>query len=551
MRKFRFLGMVLVVLLSVAAVFAQPTYEKQQDIVVLYTNDVHCGVSEDLGYEGLVAVKKAELAKTPFVTLVDCGDAIQGEEMGAVSNGEYPVQIMNKAGYDIAVLGNHEFDYGMGCLSKLLDEANAQYVGCNITYSGSGTNALAKVKPYVIKEYDGLKIAFIGVLTPESIVKSTPAYFMEGDKFVYDFKSSDAANFYATVQSTVDEVRKAGVAYVVVLAHLGIDESSAPFRSTDLIANTKGIDVVLDGHSHSVIPCSVVKNKDKTNVLLSSTGTKLNNIGKMVITPGGQITTTLIGEYPDKDAQMAAFVKDIKSKYEASLNQVIGRTEVDLNIAGATGIRLVRNRETNLGDLCADAYLTVAGADIAFVNGGGIRAKIAKGDITYGSLIKVHPYGNTLTMVEANGQEILDALELGSRFTQAKSDNGEKSLGEVGGFLQVAGLKYTIDTSVPSAVKLDDKGMFVSVDGKRRVKDVQVKTAKGWEPIDAAKTYKLASHNYLLKDKGDGFTMFADNKLLINEGMLDYQVLMTYVTKNLNGAVGKEYAEPQGRITVQ
>ncbi|MCH3906784.1 MAG: bifunctional metallophosphatase/5'-nucleotidase [Sphaerochaeta sp.] len=550
MKRRRVLGVLLVVFLTITALFAQGNYEPGKDLVVLYTNDVHCGVSEDLGYEGLVAVKNAELQKTPYVVLVDAGDAIQGEEMGSVSKGEYPVEIMNKAGYAFGAIGNHEFDYGMDRLSQLIDMADIQYLACNIAYTGTKPNPLAKVKPYAIETYGDKKVAFIGVSTPESIAKSTPTYFQEDGKFVFNFSGADPEQFYAVVQKNVDEVRSQGVDYVILLAHLGIDESSAPFRSIDLIQHTSGIDVVLDGHSHSVIPCDVYKNKDGGNVLLSSTGTKLNNIGKLVITSGGDITTSLIGEYPDKDPEMAAFVKEIKGKYEAALSQVIGFTDVDLNIAGANGLRLVRNRETNLGDLCADAYRKVANADIAFVNGGGIRAKISAGDITYGSLIKVHPYGNTLTMVEAKGSEILDALELGSRATQIKAEDGEKSLGEVGGFLQVSGLKYTIDTSVPSSVKLDGNGMFVGVEGARRVKDVMVLNGDAWEPIDPEKTYKLASHNYLIKDAGDGYTMFKDNKLLINEGMLDYQVLITYVVDSLGGKVGDAYKDPQGRITV-
>jgi 2',3'-cyclic-nucleotide 2'-phosphodiesterase (5'-nucleotidase family) len=550
MKRRRMIGSILVVFMAVAALFAQPTYEVQNDVVVLYTNDVHCGVDEDLGYAGLAAVKKEAETKTPYVVLVDCGDAIQGEEMGSVSQGEYPIQIMNKAGYAFGAIGNHEFDYGMTRLSQLIDESDMQYLACNIRYTGKAPNPLSKVKPYVIETYGDKKVAFVGVSTPESIAKSTPTYFQEDGKFVFDFYGSDPDAFYAVIQKNIDEVRSLGANYVVVLAHLGIDDSSAPFRSIDMIKHTTGVDAVLDGHSHSVIPCDVYKDKAGKNVLLSSTGTKLNNIGMMVITTGGEITTSLIGEYPDKDADMTAFVDSIKAKYEDALNQVIGFTDVDLNIAGANGLRLVRNRETNLGDLCADAYRTVAGADIAFVNGGGIRAKIPTGDITYGALIKVHPYGNTLTMVNASGQEILDALELGSRATQKQAENGEKSLGEVGGFLQVSGLKYTIDTSVPSSVKLDGNGMFVSVDGPRRVKNVQVQTKNGWEPLQPEKTYKLASHNYLIKDAGDGYTMFKDNELLINEGMLDYQVLMTYLTDALGGKVGTQYKQPQGRITV-
>lgn len=548
MKKFR--NVLLVLLVALGSLFAQPITEKQNSVVVLYTNDVHCAIRSSLGYESLVALKQEVLKKTPYVVLVDNGDSIQGEAMGTISKGEYPVEIMNKVGYDYAAIGNHEFDYGMDRLSQLIGKADCQYLACNIKYTGSKGNLLGDVKPYEVATYGALKVGFVGVSTPESIAKSTPTYFKEGNEFVYDFYGGDPQAFYSVVQENVDKARSEGAQYVVVLAHLGTDESSAPFRSTDLIANTTGIDVVLDGHSHSVIPCEVVAAKDGGKVLLSSTGTKFANIGMLLIGPDGVMETGLIGTYPDKDPDIAAFVDSIEAKYKESLAEVIGKTDVDLTIADTNGVRLVRTRETNLGDLCADAYRTVADADIAFVNGGGIRAPLKKGPITYGDLIKVHPYGNTLTMVKATGQQILDALELASRSTQKHTSDGKNATGECGGFLQVSGLKYTIDTSIPTSVELDGKNMFVAVKGERRVKDVMVEKAGQWTPIDPKATYKLASHNYMLKDAGDGFTMFQNDELLINEGMLDNQVLMTYVIEKLGNEVTAEYAKPQGRITV-
>ena len=393
----------------------------------------------------------------------------------------------------------------------------------------------------------------MGVSTPESIVKSTPAYFMdESGAFVYDFYGGSGEELYAQVQETVDECREKGADYVIVLAHLGDDETSAPFRSTDLIAGTTGIDAVLDGHSHSVIPCDVVNNKDGEKVLLSSTGTGLTNIGQLVITADGNLIAGLISDFPDKDTETDSFVKGIQSQYEAELEQVVAHTDVPLTTASESGIRLIRNRETNLGDFCADAYRMIAGADIAFINGGGIRADLGVGDITYGDIIAVHPYGNTLCVAEATGQEILDALEMASRSAMAEVSDGENAVGENGGFLQVSGLKYTIDTTVASTVEVDETGMFISCGENRRVKDVQVLQADGgYVPIDPAKTYTLASHNYLLKQGGDGLNMFMDNTLTMNEGMLDYQVLITYITDHLGGTVSSDYAQPQGRITVE
>ena len=542
---------VLVLLLSCLA--GCSTEKQQEDIVILYTNDVHCAVDADIGYAGLAAYKNWMEEKIPYVTLVDCGDALQGDTIGAVSQGEYLVDIMNQVGYDFAVLGNHEFDYGMEQLSALLEKSEAQYLGCNIRYTGEGNSAVSSLKPYEIVSYGDTEVAFVGVSTPESIAKSTPSYFMDDTgNFVYDFYGGSGEELYAHVQKTVDECREEGADYVIVLAHLGVDEASAPFCSADLIAGTTGIDAVLDGHSHSVLPCDVLNNKDGEKVLLSSTGTGLTNIGQLVITADGNITAGLIGGFPDKDTETDFFVKEIQSQYEEELEQVLARTDVPLTTESESGIRLIRSRETNLGDFCADAYRAVAGADIAFVNGGGIRADIETGDITYGDIIAVHPYGNTLCVAEVSGQEILDALEMASRSTLAEIGNGENAVGESGAFLQVSGLKYTIDTSIPSTVDVDEAGMFVSCGENRRVKDVQVLQEDGsYVPIDPAKTYTLASHNYLIKQGGDGLNMFMDNTLTMDEGMLDYQVLVTYITDHLGGTIGSDYAQPQGRITVR
>lgn len=553
-RKFYRLGAYFLVLLLLLSGLAGCRTEQQgENVVILYTNDVHCAVDSYIGYAGLAAYKAWMQESTPYVTLVDCGDALQGDIIGTISQGEYLIDIMNQIGYDFAVLGNHEFDYGMEQLQTLLEEAETQYLGCNIRYTGTGLNAVSSLKPYELVSYGDIKVAFVGVSTPESIAQSTPAYFMdESGDLVYDFYGDSGETLYMQVQETVDACREKGADYVVVLAHLGDDEDFAPFRSIDLIAATTGIDVVLDGHSHSVIPCDIVNNKNGEKVLLSSTGTGLMNIGQLVITADGNLTAGLISDFPDVDEETDIFVKEIQSQYETEMNRTIAYTDVQLTTKSESAIRLVRNRETNLGDLCADAYRAVSGADIAFVNGGGIRADIEAGDISYGEIIAVQPYGNTLCVVEATGQEILDALEIASRSTMAELSDGENAVGENGGFLQVSGLKYTIDTSIPSTVEMDNAGMFVSLGENRRVKDVQVLQAdESYVPIDPAKTYTLASHNYLLKQGGDGLNLFMDNVLTINEGMLDYQVLITYITDYLGGTIGSDYAQPQGRITVE
>ncbi len=530
---------------------AEPAAE-EGDIVILYTNDVHCGISGAIGYGGLAAYRDRMEAYTPYVTLVDCGDAVQGELISTVSQGEFLIDLMNQVGYDYAILGNHEFDYGMDQLSYLIDSAQAQYLGCNISYTGSGENLLADVKPYAVEEYGEVKVAFIGVSTPYSITSSTPKSFQDDSgNFVYDFCSASAEDFYSCVQETVDQCREEGADYVVLLTHLGDGEDFAPFGSVDLIANTAGVDVVLDGHAHSAIPCYVADNKEGQEVLLSSTGTKLQAIGQLVITADGMLSTGLITHYEQKDADVEELIANIQATYEEEMNQVVAHSDTALSCNDSEGIRLVRNRETTIGNFCADAYREMSQADIALVNGGGIRADLPAGEITYADVLAVHPYGNTLCMVEATGQEILDALELSAMNTQSQISAEGAAVGESGGFLQVSGLKYTIDTSIPSSVVLDENGMFVSAEGQRRVTDVQVLGEDGsYLPLEADQVYTVASHNYLIEEGGDGYSMFADNQLLIDKGMADYEMLITYITDTLEGQLSA-YGQTEGRITVK
>ena len=502
------------------------------DIVILYTNDVHCGVDDNLGYAGLATVKNALEAQGKHVVLVDNGDAVQGDTIGTLSNGEYIIDIMNEAGYDVATPGNHEFDYGMDQFLALTEKANFPYVSANFVDADGNT----VLDPYVIKDVAGVKIAFVGISTPKTITTSTPKYFQDDNgNYIYGFMQDETGEkLYAAVQSAVDAARAEGAQIVIAMAHLGIEEDCSPWTSSEVIVNTTGIDAVLDGHSHSLLACEKVKNKDGQEVILSSTETKLAYIGCLTIKDDGSMTSTLISDNGMKD-----FIGGIQEEFEELVNTVVASTAVDLVIKDpASGERIVRVTETNLGDLCADAYRAMSGADVAIVNGGGVRADIPAGDITYGQIIAVHPFGNEMCVVECTGQEILDALELGCSKLPAES----------GGFLHVSGMTYTVDLNVESSVKLDENGMFVSVEGDRRVTEVTI----GGEPLDPEKTYTLASHNYKLKDCGDGYSMFADNVFLQDSVMIDNQVLINYIVNVLGGTVGEEYADPygQGRITI-
>lgn len=506
---------------------------KDDKIVILYTNDVHCGIEDGLGYAGLAAYKAAKLAETDYVTLIDAGDSIQGEAIGTISDGKYIADIMKFVGYDIAVPGNHEFDYGMDNFLEIAKNAPYEYICSNFVDIKTGEPVF---DPYTIVTYGDIEIGYVGIDTPETFVKSTPTYFQDGNgNYIYDFCNDlTGEKLYENVQASVDALEAEGVDYIIAVGHLGTDAESAPWRSTDVIANTDGIDAFIDGHSHSTIAGDKVKNKAGEEVILTSTGTKLAAIGEMVI-DDGVITTSLVTDFAEKDADTVAYIEGIKAGYEALLNQVVAKTEVELTIKGADGNRAVRKAETNLGDLCADAYRAMLDADIAFVNGGGVRDNIDIGDITYEEIIAVHPFGNVACKVEATGQEIIDALEMGAKAAP----------GENGGFLQVSGLTYKINTDIASTVVTDETGAFVGVEGARRVQDVMV----DGKPIELDRIYTLASHNYMLKSGGDGFVMFMDNKILLDEVMIDNQVLINYIVDELGGVVGAEYAKAQGRIT--
>ena len=527
-----------------AALTCQTAFALDHDVVILHTNDTHCGIEENMGYAGLVWYENQMKEETPYVALVDAGDAIQGAPVGTLSEGEYLVQIMNKAGYDFAVPGNHEFDYGMEKLLGLSARLDCGYSACNFVNLPSKTQVFA---PYKIMEYDDIQVAFVGVATPESITKSTPAYFQDQfGRYRFSFCEDETGEaLYSQVQSAVDQARGEGADYVIMVGHLGDNGITEKWSSRSVIANTTGIDAAIDGHSHEVC-VENVPNENGEMVVLTQTGTKFANIGKLTITTDGQIQASHVSAVTDaegnpaKDAEMESFINGIKSQYEESLKVVLGRTDVDLmDKDPETGLRAVRKAETNLGDLCADASRYMMGADIGFMNGGGIRAGIEAGDITYEDALSVFPYGNMICMAEVSGQKIKDALEMGVKNYPEES----------GGFIHVSGLTYTVDSSVPSSVVLDEKRNFVSVDGEYRVRDIYV----GEEPLDVNRTYTLASHNYWLKSGGDGMSMLMGCPILKDETVVDVDTITSYISEYLGGTVGEEYKDPrgQGRITIK
>ena len=525
--------------------------DKNGDIYILFTSDVHCGVNQGFGYAGLERVKDT-LEENGYETiLVDDGDSIQGEAIGTLSKGEAIVDLMNEVGYDVAIPGNHEFDYGTERFLELVQKAEYPYISCNFTYLNEPV-----LEPYVIKEAAGKKIAFVGVTTPRTMRGSTPAYFQnESGEYVYGFMQDDqtGAKIYQAIQNAVDAARAEGADYVYLIAHLGNEEECRPWTYADVIANTNGIDVVLDGHSHDMDQI-VMKNKDGEDVTRSAVGTKLICIGYSHISAEGEIVETGIWSWPNNISapDLLDIRNDMRDKVSAAeevvaeqMNTVVASSSVELTIydpsevdANGRPIRMIRRAETNMGDFCADAYRDQSGADIAIENGGAVRAIIGKGDVTYGDIIAVKPFGNALCVIEVTGQQVLDALEWGSRFVP----------GESGAFLQVSGLTYEINSAVDNPCTEDENGMFTGIEGERRVQNVMF----GEEPLDPEKTYTLASQNFLLLECGDGFTMFEGAEVVKDNIKLDNQALIDYIVDTLGGVVGKEYADMygQGRITI-
>ena len=511
-----------------------------KDIVILYTNDVHCGVDQNIGYAGLEFYKHEMMKQTPYVTLVDAGDWAQGETIGAIAQGRYIFEIMNAMNYDLAVPGNHEFDYGWSQFENFAKNLKCGFISCNLRDLRTGELLF---KPYRIFTYGAVKVAFVGVCTPESITKSTPSTFMdESGKFIYGFDGEEAGKkLIASIQKAADDARAEGADYVIVVGHLGeyeditVVEWSAPF----LAERTRGIDAFIDGHSHEVTPGLHFKNADGKDVVVTQSGTKLHNIGKVTITTDGQVKTELVASVEGRDAKITALISDIKARFEGTLRQHLSYTSFDLRAMDDKGDWIIRNGETGLCNLAADSMLhsalgTKTGkADIGMFNAGGIRKNIKPGEITFNDALSVMPFNNTVCIIEVSGQSILDELEMGARLLPANS----------GGLLHVAGMSYTVDTRIPHSVKTDENGFFAGVEGERRVKDVKV----NGEPIDPEKLYKVVSISYVLMAKGDGH-MFAGARMIEPDYAVASDALAGYI--KTFGRLPERYAQPEGRLTV-
>ena len=505
-------------------------------VIVVFENDVHCAVD---GYARLAAVRSGHEMLTPYVTTVSCGDFIQGGIIGSLTQGEAIVDIMNRVGYDIVVLGNHEFDYGMDQLRLLGQKMDAEIVCANFRDRRTGSPVFS---PYRMMSYGDVDIAFVGLTTTTTHVAG-PTFRDERDSIAYTFSLHN--ELFECAQRTVNAARRDGADYVVALTHLGdTDWVEEHPSSVSLIANTTGIDVVLDGHDHHVISDSIVMNLDGKPVLLASAGTEMEYAGVLTLNEEGQFRTHLIKlDNIQSDNGIQSFVDEIKEQYNASGNQVVGTNARPLSIYDSQGNRQVRLKETAIGNLCTDAFRQMAGTDIAILNGGGLRNDLPQGDVTRNDLLNLMPYGNVMSTALLTGQQLLDALEVAVRILPIEN----------GGFMQVSGLRMEVDTTIASPVVTDEHELFDHVkDAPRRVSQVQVfnRKSQSYEPLDTAQTYTVASYDYIVSELGcDGILRYS--QLIAADLGGDVDVLATYISKHLGGHIGEEDARVEGRIVMK
>ena len=569
----------LMLVCALAAPAAAAQTGTSEDIVILYTNDVHTYIDGPLSYDVISGIKKELETQYAHVLLVDAGDHVQGTAYGSMDKGETIIQLMNAAGYDLATLGNHEFDYGMDGCMQIVQWAQYPYVSCNFYEEVNGVREENVLPSYQIFDCGTEKLAIVGITTPESFTKSTPSYFQdESGNYIYGISGGeDGSALYADVQAAIDSAVAEGATKVIALGHLGDDLSSQPWTSGEVIANVSGLSAFIDGHSHSTVEGQNVTDKDGNSVVLTQTGQYFGQIGMMVISAEtGEITTGFIGSEeilepvvdesgnPVKDEEgndqtevvgyrlvsnlytgaewcsdetVAAIKDQWITKIGEQLGTVIGSTSLTLDNYSADGTRLVRSQETNTGDFVADALYYLfdnmdMDVDVAIMNGGGIRNEAVTGEISYQTCKTIHTFGNVACLQTITGQQLLDALEWGAR----TAGTGE----ECGGFLQVSGITYKIDTQWPDSTQKDEKGVWIGgPTGGYRVHDVKVynKETNAWDALDLEAHYNLAGYNYTLRDLGDGFNMFDGAVNVLDYVMEDYMVLANYVQAFEGGVV--------------
>ena len=506
---------------------------EKSEVTILYTNDVHTYIDKqapELTYAAIAALKQSYQNAGKKVLLVDAGDHVQGTAYGSMDQGASIIQLMNAAGYDAATPGNHEFDYGMDRAKELMRDADFPYLSCNWVDLRTNLRVLPEIKVFV---RGGVRIAFVGITTPETFTKSTPAYFMNKaqTKYIYDILGGeDGQKLYSAVQKAVDKA-KCLADVVIGLGHLGVDPSSSPWTSEEVIAHTTGFDAFIDGHSHTVMENKQVADASGRLVTLTQTGSYFANVGEMTIAPDGTISTRLVSTYDQEDVAVAAEQAAWVNTVDDMLGEKIAVADTKFYITDpATGKRRIRSGETNLGDFVADGIYTYFNeveqlhCDIAIMNGGGIRSDEDAGYWTFKTCKQVSPFGNVACLMSVTGKQIQDALEFAARFA---GEDGKEN----GGFFFNDTATTEIYTDIPNTVQTDDKNVWIgSATGTPRVQNVKIydRHTGTYEPLDPAKTYALAGMNYTLRNLGDGFAMFDGAELIKDYVSEDYLVMSTY-----------------------
>ena len=529
--------------------------EESDDIVIIHTNDVHCGVNNTIGYDGFVLYRNELKQKYKNIITVDIGDSIQGGTLGAISEGTAIIELMNKVGYDISIIGNHEIDYGIPKLLELENNLTSGYICANFCYRKNKTSIFP---PYKILEISNKKIAFIGIITPLTFSQTSLSTIKdENGEQIYDLLSgNNGQELYDTIQNYINEVKGKEVDYVILLSHIGM-RGTEEYTTELLASKIEGIDAILDGHTH-LIYNTTIKDKNGKDISVSQVGSKLEAIGVLILKGDGTISTEIIEEVPkpnfeigekkiirsDKeiwvDSEMNEFINDIFEEYKEILNQKIGYSDFDLIIKpddSSDDLFYCGYKECTLGNLVSDSVKDAVKADISILNAGALSNNLKKGNITKGNIIDILPWFNSIVIKELPGQVILDALEFGvSKLPKSST-----------GFPQVSGISFDVNININSPVEIDSNGMFTGFinNRKRRVSNVKI----NGEDINTNKIYSTSLINFMALG-GDGYTMFIDYDIIYEALVTDTDYLAYYISKVFKGVIPENYKTEEGRINI-
>lgn len=502
------------------------------NVVVLYSGDINGGVDANIGLAGMAAYANEMKTKSKYVELVDVGNAVSGSVLASISKGEYVAEALNVAGYSIAVPGAGEFVYGVSRLvTGLTKTADYRYVSCNFTNTATGNTVFS---PYKMVTYGETKVAYVGISDPD-IMASYESYFKNSDgTYAYSFAEGNNGNdLYAAVQLAIDKAKEEGAQYIIALGSLR-DSQDPAYTAKSIIENTSGISAFINSNSGKAVSGEQVKTKDGMYALLTAPGDGTKSIGVLTLSESEKtVSSQLISSYKLKDIKTKDAIDALTKEYSGDLNEAFATTSSRLAATNGSGVRIVESSETNLGDLAADAYRTVTGADIAFVEASEIKADIAVGGMSYNDVMRALPGNKNISVAKVSGFDLLDALEMSARLYPNRNS----------GFLQVSGLTFDIQETVIPSVTVDGLGNFISVDDDYRVTNVMI----NGKELDLMETYTVAGTNDLLNGK-TGYTMLTNGPLTKVNVTVDNQALITYILNNLKGSVGGAYSKSQMRI---